>query len=113
MTLVHVVEPLIVDPIYDVLPAIPMDFELQQIEAAKKQLGELGKRHGISCDRCRVEIGATRGELLRVAAEIKADLLVLGSHGRSGVSRLLGSTVSSVLHAAQCDVLAVRIHEET
>ncbi|HHQ41669.1 MAG TPA: universal stress protein, partial [Chromatiales bacterium] len=38
-----------------------------------------------------------------------ADLIVLGSHGRRGLTRLLGSTADAVLHSARCDVLAVRI----
>jgi universal stress protein A len=113
VTLVHVVEPIIVDPIYEALPAIPMDFEARQLELARNRLRGLSDRYGFASERCRVEIGSTRTEILRVAEEINADLIVLGSHGRSGVSRLLGSTVSSVLHAAQRDVLAVRIKENT
>jgi universal stress protein A len=35
---------------------------------------------------------------------------VIGTHGQSGISLLLGSTASSVLHGSGCDVLAVRIH---
>jgi len=111
LTLLHVVEPIIVDPIYDVLPAIPVELEAQQVDAARKRLRELGVSWGIGEERCRLESGSTRGEILRVAEEIGSDLLIMGSHGRSGVSRLLGSTTSAVMHAAACDVLAVRIRE--
>jgi len=37
------------------------------------------------------------------------DLIVVGSHGRHGLALVFGSTSSSVLHGASCDVLAVRI----
>ena len=37
------------------------------------------------------------------------ELIVVGSHGRHGFSLIFGSTSNSVLHGAQCDVLAVRI----
>ncbi len=47
--------------------------------------------------------------ILSYAAAQQVDLIVTGSHGRSGVSRLLGSTTNGILHGANCDVLAVRI----
>lgn len=44
----------------------------------------------------------------KYAQENLIDLIVLGTHGQHGVQLLLGSTANSVLHAAPCDVLAVR-----
>jgi universal stress protein A len=43
---------------------------------------------------------------------LDVDLIVIGSHGREGIQRLLGSTANAVLHGAPCDVLAVRIKGE-
>ena len=37
------------------------------------------------------------------------DLIVLGTHGRHGIRRLLGSTANAMLHGTQCNVLAVRV----
>jgi universal stress protein A len=37
------------------------------------------------------------------------DLIVMGTHGQSGLKLLLGSTANSVLHGAGCDILAVRV----
>ena len=46
--------------------------------------------------------------ILAYAEEIAADLLVMGTHGRTGIDRLtLGSTVESVLRRAPCPVLTV------
>ena len=47
------------------------------------------------------------------AAEIGADLLVMGSHGREGLGHLLfGSTADRVLHKAPCPTLIVPLHAE-
>ena len=48
-------------------------------------------------------------EIHTLANEINTDLIVIGTHGRSGLKLLLGSTANSVLHSAKQDVLAVRI----
>jgi universal stress protein A len=39
------------------------------------------------------------------------ELIVLGTHGQKGVQLLLGATANSVLHGADCDVLAVRVYD--
>jgi nucleotide-binding universal stress UspA family protein len=53
--------------------------------------------------------GVAHAEILRAARAKKADLLVLGTHGRTGVSRfLLGSVASRVIAASGCPVLTVR-----
>lgn len=53
-----------------------------------------------------------REKLNEIANEIKADLIVIGTHGRSGIKRLLGSTANAVLHGTKQDVFAVRVHED-
>jgi universal stress protein A len=58
-----------------------------------------------------VELGSPKAEITRVAEEQGVDLIVVGSHGRLGLELLLGSTANGVLHAAKCDVLAVRVKE--
>lgn len=58
----------------------------------------------------RLEQGDPAGETLRVAEEIAADWIVLGTHGRSGLFRLLmGSVAEAVLRKARCSVLTVRM----
>ncbi|MDF2690974.1 MAG: UspA domain protein [Gammaproteobacteria bacterium] len=53
--------------------------------------------------------GSATIEIVRLADKVQADIIVIGSHGHGGVKRLLGSTASSVLHHANCDVLVIRI----
>jgi nucleotide-binding universal stress UspA family protein len=52
--------------------------------------------------------GNTASEILDQAADLKADLLIMGTHGRSGFERfLLGSITEKVLRKAKCPVLTV------
>ena len=57
----------------------------------------------------RVELGDPRSILVETARREKADLLVIGSHGRSGVAKLLlGSVASHLVAHAPCSVLVVK-----
>lgn len=54
-------------------------------------------------------LGKTASEIVKAANEWPADLIVIGSHGRGGVERLLlGSVAESVTRHAPCPVLVVR-----
>jgi universal stress protein A len=67
-------------------------------------------RYGIPPDRLAVRYGRPVAEILAKARQIGADLIVVGSHGRHGLTRvMLGSTANGVVHGARCDVLTVRI----
>lgn len=60
-----------------------------------------------------VRIGHPATEVVAAAREWPADLIVLGSHGRSAIGRLLlGSVARAVLHHADCSVLIVRRRAE-
>jgi nucleotide-binding universal stress UspA family protein len=49
--------------------------------------------------------GAPADAICEVAAEVNADLIVVGNKGMQGVRRILGSVPNSVAHQAPCDVL--------
>jgi nucleotide-binding universal stress UspA family protein len=54
-------------------------------------------------------VGVPFEEIVEAAAAERADLIVMGTHGRSGLNRLLlGSVVDRVIRLAPCPVLAVR-----
>jgi universal stress protein A len=110
LTVMHVVEYIpLSEPLYGSVMPLDIDLTEQLVEAARKHLHTATKHLNLPDTALRVEIGSSKSEIVRVAEEIKADLIVLGSHGRHGIALLLGSTASSVLHHAQCDVLAVRL----
>lgn len=55
--------------------------------------------------------GDARDVILLTARELGVDLIVMGTHGRRGVSRaLLGSVTETVVRTAPCPVLTVRPH---
>jgi nucleotide-binding universal stress UspA family protein len=54
-------------------------------------------------------LGSPAEQLVQLAADLDADLLVVGTHGRRGVQRLLlGSVAERVIRLAHCPVLVVR-----
>jgi nucleotide-binding universal stress UspA family protein len=57
----------------------------------------------------KVIAGTIKSELLREAREWPADLVVLGSRERHGLALIVNLTEDAVLHAAPCDVLALRL----
>jgi len=58
----------------------------------------------------RVAEGDVPAEILRLARKEKCDLIVIGTHGRQGLNRLLmGSVAEEVLREATCPVLALRV----
>lgn len=58
---------------------------------------------------CRAELGDPRPQIDQHARALRADLIVMGTHGRRGVKRLLlGSVAESVVREAPCPVLLIR-----
>ena len=112
LSLVHVVEFTQMDLSNDLV--LPQELEIDQelMKRSKQRLEELAENLGIEKSECFVSQGSTRREILRLAKELNTNLIVIGSHGREGIQRLLGSTANAVLHGAPCDVLAVRIKDE-
>ncbi|HCH22891.1 MAG TPA: universal stress protein UspA [Oceanospirillaceae bacterium] len=105
---VHVTEPLS----YAYGGDVPMDLSAIQEQLqdhAEHRLAEFMNTHNMQQHGNILANGHIENEVHRIAEEIGADLIIVGSHGRHGLALLLGSTSNSVLHGATCDVLAVRI----
>jgi len=111
ISLVHVVEFAQVDLSNELVMPQELELDRELLALAESRLRELGKRHGLSEKACFVRQGSTRREILNLAESEAVDLIVIGSHGRSGMQLLLGSTANAVLHGAPCDVLAVRVKD--
>ena len=113
LTLVHAVE--YVNGYGYGLPYSPiMSCEIEDVllEHTKKEMEKLGKSLKIKKENQIIKFGPGKFIILETAEKIKADLIILGSHGRHGVRMLLGSTANAVLHGAKCDVLAVRLGKQ-
>jgi len=111
LTLLHVVEYVPVEPMGEaLLPAVQIEGEL--VERARVRIAELAARVGLDhCERL-VNTGNIKTEVVRIAQTRGIDLIVIGSRERHGVSILFNFTEDTVLHAAPCDVLAVRLPRE-
>lgn len=82
-----------------------------RLDNARNKLADIGKEFGITQQQVCLKTGNAADEIKNIAGDIDADLIVIGTHGRSGIKLLLGSTANAVLHGVKQDVLAVRIHE--
>jgi nucleotide-binding universal stress UspA family protein len=76
-------------------------------ETLEARVGDLRQR-GIKA-RWRVQVGVPFEEIVSIAEEERVDMIVMGTHGRSGLNRaLLGSVAERVIRLAPCPVLTVR-----
>jgi universal stress protein A len=89
-------------------PEIP-DIEKQLNDKAEEGMTKIKEEFNIADSASFIRTGSAKHEIIELAKEIEADLIVVGSHGRHGLQLLLGSTANGILHLAKCDVLAVRI----
>lgn len=85
------------------------DFVNDNQKNAKTTLIEIAIKYQIPEHQIYVPIGSPVDEIHQLSESIKADLIVLGTHGQSGLKLLLGSTANGVLHGVKCDVLAVKV----
>jgi universal stress protein A len=106
--LLHVVEFVPVEPMGETLmPSVQIEDEL--LERARQRLAVLAGELGVAPTAASVEAGNVKSEIVRIAREHNTDLIVLGSRERHGLSILVNFTEDTILHAAPCDVLAVRV----
>ena len=108
LSMLHVVEYVPVEPMGEtLLPAVQIEEEL--VQRATQRLAEFAEGLGIGAAKRQVAAGNIKAEIVRAAQEQGADLIVLGSRERRGPSILVNFIEDTVLHAAPCDVLAVRL----
>jgi nucleotide-binding universal stress UspA family protein len=82
-------------------------WEAGQREAARELARTAGALTGCDVDE-RIELGDIATTIIRVAEELPADVIVMGSHGRTGLKRIvLGSVSEHVVRHSPCPVLVV------
>jgi nucleotide-binding universal stress UspA family protein len=110
---VHVIEPMVPTVGYSgMTEPLPLaDISDQLEDSAERELPKLA-----DCEECAgIEVeelivhGEAASEIVRVAKEKAADLIVVSSHGRTGLGRILfGSTAEAIVRHAPCPVLVVK-----
>ena len=88
---------------------------IEEMQAEKKQLKELTQRTAVSLTTTGARVfghlrtGNAAREIVQLASDLSADLIVIGTHGRTGIAKLLlGSVAQDVLTNASCPVLVVK-----
>ena len=112
LAIVHVVQAWAGFPTYEF--RVPVDLHeltLQIQESVGADLAEMAKQcgPGIPEVTTHCKIGAPAQEIVKLAGELSADLIVMGTHGWTGFKHLLlGSVAENVLRLASCPVLVVK-----
>ena len=111
ITLIYVVEPVIYPPDFSMgqiaIPSVNAEWDLK----AKEELEKLGKQEIPAGTKVsiRIKTGKPFIEIIDTAAEENVDLIIIATHGHSGVEHILfGSTAEKVVRKAPCPVLTLR-----
>jgi universal stress protein A len=111
LVIMNVVEPIVAPSDFTFGPMTSGEVEDRLVDRSAQALKELAATLQVPSERvsARVERGRASSEIVRVAQEEKADLIVIGTHGYTGMAHvLLGSTAERVIRKAPCPVLTVR-----
>ncbi len=111
LTLLHVVQEKDVGAGLEATTPIPGETDGPLVQEMRRRLAALAEQLGMGEAEQVIVTSNSRGKQIRhVAQERGVDLIVVGSHGRHGLSLLWhDSTPNTVMHGATCDVLAVYI----
>jgi nucleotide-binding universal stress UspA family protein len=86
----------------------PADLIQDRLDAEAKRLIPEGMRR-----RPLIRVGAAFDEVCKAASELKIDLIIIATHGRTGLKHMvLGSTAERIVRHAPCPVLVVREAEK-
>ena len=112
ITVVHVMDPIQYPRDWDYLPLVGANGQKSAVEKELRQrLQELAQQtlNPLLPATTFVRAGTPWNEIAILAKEKKADLIVIGTHGRTGLKHaLMGSTAERVVRHAPCAVLVAR-----
>jgi nucleotide-binding universal stress UspA family protein len=107
VVVLHVAQPPAKEPLLDLVSVVPPPPGHR--EALEQRLHWLAAPYPEVRLERRLEEGDTVRTILDAASETRADLIVMGSHGRTGLGRvLLGSVAEQLLRQAPCPVLTTK-----
>lgn len=111
VVLVHVVEPTVIPDNFGIVPPSYAEVGGALVKAAEERIRQLAaelvdRPEAVNCVVCS---GRAPWEIVRVARETKADLIIITTHGYTGLKHvLMGSTAELIVRHAPCPVLTVR-----
>jgi universal stress protein A len=107
MYVIHVIEePFMVGA--EFYPPEVASFRTRLVDHARRELGRIASELDDVRASTEVIVGPVARRILESASEQRADLIVMGTHGRGAVARfLIGSVAERVVRAAECPVLTV------
>ncbi len=110
LQLLHVVDQLHGFDSFQILALTPNEIaDRMETEAIKKLSNMIGQIKETLETKKAVRHGKASVKIIEMAREMKADLIVMGSHGRTGLSHVvIGSVAEAVVRHASCPVLVTR-----
>jgi nucleotide-binding universal stress UspA family protein len=114
LLLIYVVEPALYPADFSFGQVAIPDVERELRQRGNAELKELSESHirGLVPSRVKVCTGKPFLEIIRTAREEGSDMIIIASHGHTGVEHLLfGSTAEKVVRKASCPVLVLRPEE--
>ena len=111
VTLVHIVEQMVYPGDWMYPPLAVTDFATEKREQVLARMRALDAGSGVKTHHV-VRLGRAWQEVIEIAREQKADLIILATHGYTGIKHvLLGSVAEKIVRHAPCPVLSVRPDE--
>jgi nucleotide-binding universal stress UspA family protein len=110
LVLLHVIEPTVVPDNFGIIPPAYDELNEELAQAARQHLSSLAESlRNVGNVEQQFRLGRPAWEITRFAEQTKADLIILATHGRTGLKHvLLGSVAELVVRHAPCPVLVVR-----
>lgn len=113
LEVVHVVDPTSVA--YSVDPTMTGQMYQQMYDQAMadaaRRLGEICLPYGVEASAQHVRYGRVAHEVHALLSEGQFDVCMVGSHGRSGWQRILGSKAASILHGVSVDTWVFKLRD--
>ena len=108
VTLLHALEPLSYSLDFNLTHPVEIKQLRQAIETRLSELADILRKDGLRAS-YQLREKPSVDTILKTSADEQADLVVLGTHGRRGLSRvLMGSVTASILRRSSCPVLTVK-----
>ena len=111
VVLVHVIEPAVIPDNFGIVPPAYEEMTAVLASTAEEKLNQLAAELAASCGAVKtvVRTGRAPWEVVRLAEDVGADLIIITTHGYTGLKHaLLGSTAELIVRHAPCPVLTIR-----